>query len=347
MWCARYRRQLSAYADGELHPAEARAVRDHVARCEHCAREHEGLRKLARLTGMVPEEDLPAGLHARIMTRISAASVAPPGRIPRPRPVSFHPWVFTAFGAATSAAVIAGVWQVQARPARPGRPAENPVSVRHVAPKPEEPIRDVEPAKPEKPLAALPQPEPRVAEAPAAASPERDETTLASARAEAPKIETPSSVRQAACADPSALPIRKIRPASRLVRPDAAAESELPKKDGRPQASPAPTGKPATDKPDGDSGGTIMTQGTGPGMPGDPVVNATGGAGRPDPVMVGMEGSGGSTRMAGMMMTDPEPLPEEDEGLRLRMLLEERNRSVPQPPLANPAQDRRGKRKSL
>jgi hypothetical protein len=126
------------------------------------------------------------------------------------------------------------------------------------------------------------------------------------------------------------------------VRPDTGPESDTPKK----EAGPTPAGKPATDKPDTDSGGTIMTQGTGPGMPGDPVVNTTGAPGRADSVMVGMEAPG-TARMAGMMMGDPEPLPDEDEGLRLRMLLEERNRSVPQPPLVNPGQNPRGKRKSL
>jgi hypothetical protein len=87
----------------------------------------------------------------------------------------------------------------------------------------------------------------------------------------------------------------------------------------------------------------VMTGGPGILAPADG--GMMGGAGRPEPVMVGMEKEVG-TRMAGMT-SEPEPTPDEEEALRLpRMILEERLRSVPQPPLLDPGRDRR-MRKSL
>jgi hypothetical protein len=108
-------------------------------------------------------------------------------------------------------------------------------------------------------------------------------------------------------------------------------------KDARSMPAPAP------DKPAPDTTGSTMAMGPGAGTatPGDAAMNGMG----PEPVMIGME-KDAVTRMAGMT-PDPDPLPDEDEGLRpARMFLEERLRNVPQPPLIEPGRDRR-MRKSL
>lgn len=71
MDCQRVRDQLSAYADGELSPSEHRSVERHLGRCEACHRENAGIRGVGRLTGMIPEVDVPAELHSRIMSRVT------------------------------------------------------------------------------------------------------------------------------------------------------------------------------------------------------------------------------------------------------------------------------------
>ena len=78
-------------------------------------------------------------------------------------------------------------------------------------------------------------------------------------------------------------------------------------------------------------------------------------AGQAEPRVAGMESAPG-TRMAGMTMAgatmagagmEAEDPAGDDEGARaLRMFLEERNRTVPQPPLLAPTRDRT-MRKSL
>lgn len=66
----RLQHQLSAYLDGELSPEEMADVRRHLAGCEACAAELEGLRFTKRLLGRLESPTLPrdfaAGLWARI-----------------------------------------------------------------------------------------------------------------------------------------------------------------------------------------------------------------------------------------------------------------------------------------
>jgi anti-sigma factor RsiW len=73
--CGRVRQQLSAHADGELSAEDARAVEEHLAQCAGCAWEQQRLRQLTFLTALVPEEETPPGLHARILARLAAASL--------------------------------------------------------------------------------------------------------------------------------------------------------------------------------------------------------------------------------------------------------------------------------
>jgi hypothetical protein len=117
---------------------------------------------------------------------------------------------------------------------------------------------------------------------------------------------------------------------------------------------PGPAGQPLvvaplTDKPEGaprltEPSGSLMTQMTPLSMPGDPVINSTTapqpeepGVPEPGPRMAGMS-------MVGMSVETTIPAPE-DEGLRqLQMFIEERNRTVPQPPVTAPKKERKGKK---
>lgn len=66
----RIERQLSAYLDGELAPAEMAAARAHLAGCATCRVELEELRAgkdlLGRLRAMEPPPGFEATLHARV-----------------------------------------------------------------------------------------------------------------------------------------------------------------------------------------------------------------------------------------------------------------------------------------
>lgn len=53
------RESLSAYLDGELSPAQARAVESHLAGCGSCREELEGLRSVAHTLRSLPEVDPP------------------------------------------------------------------------------------------------------------------------------------------------------------------------------------------------------------------------------------------------------------------------------------------------
>src|SRR5947209_5354610 len=106
MWCLKVRKQLSAYTDGELAPAAASVVEEHLAGCARCAAEERELRQLARLTALVPEEELPAGLHARIMTSLAYADAAPHVPAPVRRPILVGPWAAAALSGAAAAVVL-------------------------------------------------------------------------------------------------------------------------------------------------------------------------------------------------------------------------------------------------
>src|SRR5688572_2401630 len=107
MWCRRVRNQLSAYVDGELTLADARVVEEHLAHCELCARERNSLQTLASLAAVIPEEDLPLGLHSRIMMGVSyvGSGGAPAASVAMQRSPFLGPWLYTALtGAAVTGA---------------------------------------------------------------------------------------------------------------------------------------------------------------------------------------------------------------------------------------------------
>ncbi len=83
MWCRSIRTQLSAYADGELPALERSQVEEHLTSCSVCGRELAQIRRVSRLTSLVPEEEMPSSLRSRItgsLTFAPATGDAIPGR---------------------------------------------------------------------------------------------------------------------------------------------------------------------------------------------------------------------------------------------------------------------------
>jgi len=328
MWCLRVRRQLSAYTDGELSAAEARSVSQHLTHCTRCAEEQRGLQQLTHITAQLPEEELPGGLHSRIMARLAYADMAPAtAATPPRRSSSVGPWPLIAFSGAAAALVI-GV--LHARPMiRPGAPTA-PVS--HACA--DDPARTPAPITDE-PVAA-PATKPRRKTVPVTtpqARPKTEAPVPTSSAPEAPAPETPrriAKVQLAAIPQPAARPTPRTAPrpaptavAETMVTAKAAAEMPTPE-----AIAPLAGMQPVTPQATMDAG----------------VSNASG-SGRPEPVTAGMEKES-MMRMAGAGGDTPEG-PQDEEGLSmLRMFLEERNRTVPQPPLVDPGRERR-MRKSL
>ncbi|MBN1957541.1 MAG: zf-HC2 domain-containing protein [Desulfuromonadales bacterium] len=68
MWsCAKNRKHLNAYVDGELPDRARREVEHHLSGCSDCALELDSLRGLAPLLRNEDVPPIPAGLSARIL----------------------------------------------------------------------------------------------------------------------------------------------------------------------------------------------------------------------------------------------------------------------------------------
>ena len=84
MQCQHAREFFSDYVADELEPALKVSLQGHLAECQTCETEVEGLRRVWRQLDNAPVVDGPADLHERIMQRITAArgdaSAAPAGR---------------------------------------------------------------------------------------------------------------------------------------------------------------------------------------------------------------------------------------------------------------------------
>lgn len=322
MWCRRVRNHLSAYADGELGGAERCQVEAHLAECADCAREYASLQKLVRLTTAIPMEETPSSLHSRIMAQLGADS---PGGRAHPRPAFpmrlgvFNPWMWAAAGGA-AAALIMGLFprspgspephqsplrtQPKSRAEAPrDRRAPHPQAARHGAPT----RPDVTPAR------DIPEPEAGRAERRLAAAASRAATQAAGAEQSLPVQE----VRKPAAERPERpQPVDPIIPSKLAVEPKSL---EPP--------APAP----------------VSTQGKMASIPENPEMETTaGGLEMPEiEIAPAVMEKDGSTRMAGTPAVGEMPA-EDDEGLRsLRMFLEERNRTVPQPPLVRPTRMRK------
>ncbi len=315
MWCRRASGQLSAYVDGELDQAAARAVEAHVAGCSRCAGDLQGLRRMSGILRRLPDEELPAGLHSRIMVGLAYAHTAP-ASVPAPvahRGMLRNPWMCTALTGALAALAL-GVLVTRGEGARR-----------------EEGARHDEAGS----LAVLP--------APRQPSRERAEPP-ARETGEAPGVTAPRARRHVS--------LRPAGPRVRVAQKEAAAPAERRTRRAcaprvarreRPASAETPTGVESSveirlESASGRSAGILAgPQPAAVVMPGEPVVNTTTVGPSLEtltPVAVTAPEKEGP-RMAGAAADNDMPR-DEDEGLReLRMFFEERNRTVPQPPLLN------------
>ncbi len=73
MKCAKIKRRLSAYLDGELDAATAEMVTDHLRRCTNCSAEAERLQRAYYLLGEGSELPADPFFVTRLRARLSAA----------------------------------------------------------------------------------------------------------------------------------------------------------------------------------------------------------------------------------------------------------------------------------
>ena len=77
--CKKFRLMADEYIEGELTAAEMREFEAHIAECEDCRKEFEELRALKEAIRSA-EEEMPEGLHSRIMASIEAEPKKKPRR---------------------------------------------------------------------------------------------------------------------------------------------------------------------------------------------------------------------------------------------------------------------------
>lgn len=342
MWCSRVHKLLSAHVDGELSPADVSRVEEHLASCERCSQEHTHFRRLGTLTSLVPDEDLPSGLQARILANLaSAASTSAPVHRVAARRVGgglFAPWTPFAVAGMAAAAVVGYVIanpQLErgaqlasntpevSQPREVVEPGTAPAPSVTVPVEPQAPVEAEIPSEapsetPTPPVTAREQEPVERPERRMAAREERREEAVASPRERA-VADAGSSRKEASEARNTGFVVtvgKGERRAPRL-QPDMLA-SVIPTKEKRS----VDTG-PAT--------AVALPQNAMP-MPAEPMTVAATEATQPQPVVTGME-SDSTTRMAGGTMEGAMPIQDEDGLNALRTYLQERNQAVPQPTL--------------
>lgn len=77
MRCASIRRRLSAWMDGALAPAAARAVSAHLDACDECARRLAELRGVSELLGELPRLEAPESIAQEVLTRLEVETRGP------------------------------------------------------------------------------------------------------------------------------------------------------------------------------------------------------------------------------------------------------------------------------
>ena len=77
--CKKFRLMADEYTEGELTAAEMREFEAHIAECEDCRKEFEELRALKEAIRSA-EEEMPEGLHSRIMASIESEPKKKPRR---------------------------------------------------------------------------------------------------------------------------------------------------------------------------------------------------------------------------------------------------------------------------
>jgi hypothetical protein len=315
MWCRQVRGQLSAYADGELSAAERRGVEEHLGRCEQCSREHASLRNLVRLTACIPAEEAPSSLHTGIMMRLAYAE-APRSTVARRtssagmRLSVFNPWMWSA---ATGAAAVLVMGLVQQHPGSAPPPAGAPKA----SPKEQSALRPSPGARVGAGQAEGVSPSEESARRPAGASAARPPRIVeASTPAIPPALDDKQKGRS-----PARMHIARKTGLDRLERPQPLTPAIASKLAQDPK-----TAEPQDVAPAPNPG--IMAI-----VPDVPDADKPAGMAQQMEAITAAMDKDGATRMAGMPSQMEIPS-DEDEGVRgLRMFLEERNKTVPQPPL--------------
>jgi anti-sigma factor RsiW len=140
MWsCAKNRKHLNAYLDGELPERTRGSVERHLAGCPVCFLKFDGLRGLAPFLENDEVPPVPAGLSARIVTEAALRqrrkeAEQTSGR--EWRGFLFQPWLV---GGATTAALVVGLavgalmgWTSYLRPDSAQWMATNEIVARHM-----------------------------------------------------------------------------------------------------------------------------------------------------------------------------------------------------------------------
>src|SRR5262245_60810717 len=68
--------QLSAYHHGELAPAEARRVAEHLLQCQTCSAKYDAIKAGAQLAQMLAREAAPADLWAQVEAGLEAQTAS-------------------------------------------------------------------------------------------------------------------------------------------------------------------------------------------------------------------------------------------------------------------------------
>jgi len=98
MRCSDVREKLGRLTDGELEPASARAVGEHLEACSACAAERAAIDALEARLAALPAEPVPASLEASILQA---------ARFRTPRPLAAHAPALALVGRVAAAALIA------------------------------------------------------------------------------------------------------------------------------------------------------------------------------------------------------------------------------------------------
>ncbi len=125
MRCSRAQRKLEAYLGGETGERERERLERHLAGCERCSRVLERARQMKAVVRGVRASELPAGFHARLMSRAAeqSAEPAPGGLLGRLRcmpsmPMPLRAGAVGAVLVAVGAGVLIGrdMWRMENRP---------------------------------------------------------------------------------------------------------------------------------------------------------------------------------------------------------------------------------------
>jgi anti-sigma factor RsiW len=107
--CDHVRTELGGYVLGALEPAEAESVREHLARCSECAREHASIAQLPDLLSLAEAIEtappLPAAIEERVLDAVARERTRPASR--RARRLLLRPRVLLPIAAVAAALAIA------------------------------------------------------------------------------------------------------------------------------------------------------------------------------------------------------------------------------------------------